>query len=135
MVRKRHKKRAWNSSNPLYRYQMRLKSKAKPKRSKKGGFTMARRRSHRTSRKGGLGLNRGIMGGLYHPTGMINQALVGIGTATAINSVIGEKIPFQSELVGFATGGVVGAGAVLLLKNAPKLLGGTNATAQGAVYY
>jgi len=138
MARKKHKKRAWNNTNPLYRYLQSKKAKAKPKRNKKGGSNMAkrRRRSHRASRSmGGLGLNRGIMGGLYKPTGMIDKALVGIGSATVAKTILPTVIPFQDEAIGFVTGGVVGAGAVLLAKNLPSIIGGTNVASQGQIYY
>jgi len=100
---------------------------------KTGGFQMAKRKSF-GKRRSGMGM--GILGVAY------KGALMGMGAATAVNSVTGgEKIPFQSELAaGVAgltagkgmknriVGAAAGAGATAALKYLPGMLRGANNT-------
>lgn len=81
--------------------------------------TMVRRRraSRRSSGFGG----RGMMGGLYHPKGIVANALLGAGAATLTEKVVNIH-PLQGVAVGFIVGGVGGAAG----SYARDMLRGTN---------
>lgn len=131
----KRKKKAWNNTNPLYRY-LHGGKKAKPKKPlrvkrkrAKGALSMVRhRKSHKRSFGGGSG-------------SLIKTALIGIGTAEFAN-FIPVNIPFKEEAAGAAgaylVGGknvksaLVGAGAVYLKK---MVMGQTSTTnTLGGVY-
>jgi len=84
---------------------------------------------HRKSsrRSGGLLGGMSMTKGFFTPKGLIAGALLGVGAAAAANHFLGgEKVPYQSEIIGFVTGGPVGAGANFLLKNMGNVLGGSS---------
>ena len=138
----KHKKRAWNMTNPLYRY---LHGKGKKHKAKARRVSHKRyrsvvsmaRRSKRVSHRRGMFGGSGLMG-------LVKPALEGVGTATVVNQLTGgEKIPFQSEVAGAAgaylmhrsiKSAAIGAGAVLLLKYLPNLMGGVSATSSNNAY-
>jgi len=102
----KRKKKAWNMSNPLYRYlHGKGKAKAKPARVKHKRVKKMSRRSRRVSHSS----PRGIMKGLYTPKGIIASMLLGAGAATLAEKVLPNVIPYQGEAIGFAVGGVGGA--------------------------
>ena len=117
----KRKKKAWNNTNPLYRYLHRTKTtrrraKTKVKRRRTGGLKMARRKkvSHRKSGLGGS-------------SSLIRSALVGIGAAH-LSGYVPVTVPYKEEIAGAAgaymLGGksmksaAVGAAAVFLTKMA-----------------
>ena len=78
---------------------------------------MPRKRHSRHSRGGFGGFGGGkIMNGIFTPKGLIASAVIGVGTASVARRFINIH-PLQDEALGFITGGVVGAGAVYLLKH------------------
>lgn len=90
---------------------------------------MARRRSVRhTRRSGGLGMQGKLMNGLLPTSGLIGNALKGLGAATVADA-IPVQFAFKHEAAAFLTGGVAGAGAVIVAKaltNSQNLQGGSN---------
>ena len=100
--------------------------KTRKKRIYRGAVSMVRRRgrgSHRKSMFGGSKLTNGM----FKPTGILGTATTAVGSATIINQLLGgEKFAYQSEAVGFVTGGIVGAGSVFALKKLPSLAGGSS---------
>ena len=84
---------------------------------------MARRKY---SRKASIGGGK-LMHGFIKPKGIIAGAIIGLGAALVANQLVGQKIPYQNELVGFAVGGAPGAVANLALKMLPSInLGGSS---------
>lgn len=114
----RRKKRAWNMSNPLYRYLhgKSKKVKVKVKHKRRSAIRMARRRARHSKRSIMSGAGVG---------GLAKSALIGIGTAH-LSGYVPVNVPFKEELAGavgaYLVGGknvksaVVGAGAVYLTK-------------------
>lgn len=99
MAKGHRKKRAWNMSNPLYRY---LHGGAKKtRRSKSRGGNMARRKKAGVSRSG-----FGLSG---FKSGMVGMALLGLGVAAANKRFAPQVIPFQAPVLGFLIGGPVAA--------------------------
>lgn len=80
---------------------------------------MARRR-RTSSRSSGFGGGK-MMGGLYHPKGIVANALLGAGAATLTEKVINIH-PLQGVAVGFVVGGIGGAAGAY----ARDMLKGTN---------
>jgi hypothetical protein len=127
----RKKKRAWNMSNPLYRYLHGKKAKVrkvKVKTKRTRGVRMAKKRFSRGKSKG--------MGGLMQ---LVKYATIGIGSASVVNQVTGGKeyTPFFHELAGAGAtyaltksvkGAVVGGVSVAVLKNLPNLMGNVGAS-------
>jgi len=87
------KKRAWNMSNPLYRY-LNSRKKSKSGRKSKRGGTMARRRSGR--RSGGFGIP--TMG-----KGLVGSLLMGMGAAAVAKRFVGAPL---GSFTGAAAGGL-----------------------------
>lgn len=107
--------------NEAFKYGKKRKFRAVKRRS----FSMAKHR--KSSRKGGLLSGGSLMTGIIKPKGMIAAAIIGVGAAAAANHVLGgERMPYQSEVIGFLTGGPIGAGANFLLKNMGNVLGGSS---------
>jgi len=117
----RKKKRAWNMSNPLYRYLQKKKkanskrvvkykkifSKGLAKAKRKRGVFMARRR---TSRR-----RSGSMGGMGS---LAKSGLMAIGAAEFAN-MIPINIPYKEEAVGAAAGAALGADGAPALGGCP----------------
>jgi hypothetical protein len=103
----RRKKKAWNMSNPLYRYLHGKKAKTKTKkRTRKRGISMARRKKHSRKSFGGGSL----MNGIIRPKGLIASALIGAGAATMVENMGFTPLGNLSGVgAGFATAGVGGA--------------------------
>lgn len=121
----KRKKKAWNMSNPLYRYlhgKKKVRTKAKTRHLR--GVSMARRRSHRSV----SGSSRSFMNkGLYSPKGILASALVGAGAATLAEKVLPQVIPYQGAVIGFSVGGIGGAvGAVARDALKPKMASAVN---------
>lgn len=56
--------------------------------------------------------------GLYKPKGMIQDALIGIGTAVTVGKLLPDvQFQYKEEAGAFVTSGIVGAGAVYALKH------------------
>ena len=110
-----HKKRAWNMSNPLYRYLHRSKKHTKKSR----GGKMVRHRRGKSS--GGGMLSRGIM-----PVGgLLGAAILGVGAAALAKRFIGAPLGgFTGAALGFTVGGVGGAAGGWLHDNIGNLGGG-----------
>jgi hypothetical protein len=120
----RHKKRAWNMTNPLYRYLHGGKSR-KAKHKKRGG-TMARHRKGSSHRGFGGGM---MTRGLIPVGGLIGAALLGAGAAT-LSDRAPQMIPYQKYAAGFAVGGLGGVVGVF----ARDALSGSSGTSSGTVY-
>ena len=104
------RKKAWNMSNPLYRYLHgggKRKARTKARRSTRRSYSMARRhrRFGRRSRGGGGGTifglsTRGLVGGL---------GLLGVGAGLLFNKQIAAmvpvSVPYKDKVVAFALGG------------------------------
>jgi hypothetical protein len=122
----KRKKRAWNSSNPLYRYLHGGKSRTKSK----GGNSMARRHKRRGSR-GGFGGGRKIFGlgtkGLLPSlgiAGVIGAALF----ADEIAAMIPVNVPAKDYLISYAIAGPAGVAARFAAKSImPSMTGGSSA--------
>ena len=81
---------------------------------------MSKRHYRRGARRamGGLIGKGSLMSGIVKPKGMIGNAVTGIGAAAIANELLGgEKFPYQSEAIGFITGGIAGGIGVFALKN------------------
>jgi hypothetical protein len=78
--------------------------------------------------------SKNLMNGLIKPTGIIQSALIGAGTATlAENAGITNAIPYGKYVAGFATagaGGVIGVFARDMLKG-----GVSGGSSSGVVLY
>jgi hypothetical protein len=132
------KKRAWNSSNPLYRYlQAKRGGKIKARRKKSTGQVnnMARRRKSYSRRS---------KGGLFGGSDLMTYGIgVGIG---AFGKGISSNLPLVNTLPTVAQTPAVAAGAALILKKDPvkmaigaligSMLFGGNASAsvEGKIY-
>jgi hypothetical protein len=105
----KRKKKAWNMTNPLYRYLHggKKKSKVKIRKTKRRRVSMARKRKSSSSGSsfGGGKLSRG----LFPVKGIIASMLVGAGIATLQEKLLPQVVPYQSEIAGFAVGGIGGA--------------------------
>jgi len=110
------KKRAWDNSNPLYRYLHGGKKKKKQKK-KRRVRSMARKRTSRKS--GGFGGNK-LMNGIIKPSGIIGQMIMGAGAATLVENVGITPLGANTGIAaGFLVGGIGGA-AGAFARNAIK---------------
>jgi hypothetical protein len=121
------KKRAWNSSNPLYRWQHRHSGKS-ARKTKRGGF-MARRRGKRSS--GGFGGGKKLL-----PVGgMLGAALLGLGAAAVAKRFLGAPLgQFTGAAAGFLVGGLGGAAGGYVHDNIGNV-GGASGTSSGQTVY
>ena len=74
---------------------------------------MVRRR--RTSvRKYARKTNNMVNSGLIHPSGLLQKALLGAGASAIAEKFLPQVVPYQNVAVGFAVGGIGGAGGALI---------------------
>ena len=77
---------------------------------------MARRARHSRSRgRGGFGGGK-LMNGLIKPSGMLGQAVSGLGAAY-VSNLIPVNIPYKPTIAAFLVGGIPGAVATVLVGN------------------
>lgn len=106
----KRKKRAWNNTNPLYRYlhskKKTVSKRAKVKRKFTGASSMARKKRYsRRASRGGFAVGKR----LFPVGGALGLALMGAGIATVQEKFLPQVIPYQSEVAGYAVGGIPGA--------------------------
>jgi uncharacterized membrane protein YeaQ/YmgE (transglycosylase-associated protein family) len=126
----KRKKKAWNNTNPLYRYLHGNQSKKAKKVRKSRGINMAKKRYSRKRSAGvaGFGGNK-LMNGIYKPTGMIQQVFNGIAAAHIAGYIpVANDFKYKEEVAGFVAGGIVGGAAVFAVKNLGKISGTSNTT-------
>ena len=101
------KKRAWNMTNPLYRY---LHRKGKTKTKRRKVYSMARRRRFGRRNRGGTKLfglgTKGLIGGLGI-LGVVGAAMF----SDQIAAMVPINVPFKQYGVAFAIGGPAGIAA------------------------
>jgi hypothetical protein len=130
----KRKKRAWNNTNPLFRYLQSKKNKTrkvKVKRKKSsGGFKMAKKRYHK---KGSSVMSGGkLMNGFFKPKGLIANALIGMAAAELSDSVAPQVVPYQNLAVAGVVGGLPGVAGAFIYNNViQKKGGGSNTYATG----
>lgn len=76
---------------------------------------MARRRHSRSRGGGGPGGGK-LMNGLIKPSGMLGQAVSGLGAAY-VSNLIPVNIPYKPTIAAFLVGGIPGAVATVLVGN------------------
>lgn len=114
------KKRAWNMSNPLYRY---LHKSNAGTQKKKRGVKMAKR--GRKSSRGGFGK------AMFPVGGFIGAALLGLGVAAVAKRFVGTPLgSFTGAAAGFAVGGLPGAVGGYVHDNIGNV-GGASSSQQG----
>jgi len=108
------KKRAWNSSNPLYRWLhshkrgKRVSRSTRRKARTRRVVRMARGRRSRRSSGGGFGLGGGRK--LFALGGTIGGAVLGLGIAALAKRFVGAPLGnYTGAAAGFAVGGIPGA--------------------------
>ena len=121
--------KAWGAKMKRLRNKVVTRSTTKRKRSttkRTGGVQMARRR--RTSVRRYAKKSKNIVNsGLFNVTGILGNAIKGAGAAAIAEKFLPQVIPYQNAAVGFAVGGVGGAGGALL----KDLIGGFSSTGTG----
>jgi hypothetical protein len=107
----KRKKRAWNMSNPLYRYLQGKKAKTvKVKvRKRTRGVQMAKKRY--SKKRSTFGGSNKLMNGFIQPKGIIAKALLGVAVSELNDSFAPQMIPMQGILLAGLVGGIPAAGA------------------------
>ena len=121
--------KAWGAK--MKRLRNKAVTRSTTKRKRTGGVQMARKRRRRTTRSYAKSYSRkgkNIMNsGLFNVTGILGNAIKGAGAAAIAEKFLPQVIPYQNAAVGFAVGGVGGAGGALL----KDLIGGFSSTGTG----
>lgn len=99
-------KKAW----AVFRENKTTTRKTKTRRSE----PMAKRRTSRGRSSGAFSSNK-MMNGFYKPSGMLGNALMGIGAAT-VAAKIPVNVPYKGVIAAGIVGGLPGAGAVFLMQ-------------------
>jgi hypothetical protein len=110
----KRKKKAWNNTNPLYRYLHSRKSKSPRKKAKRvsGVKHMARRKhAKKTHSFGGGKAKNMIMHGLYQPKGIVGGVLLGLGAAS-LSRKLPQVLPMQDLIAAAVVGGIPAVAAV-----------------------
>jgi hypothetical protein len=88
------------------------KTTTRTTKTKSRGASMKRKSGKRSS--SGFGGGK-LMTGFYKPSGMIQSALIGIGTAAVANK-LPINVPYKAVIAAGVTGGLPGAAAVYFMQ-------------------
>ena len=95
---------------------------------------MAKKKKVYARRRSGLG-GRHMTKGFFPVAGLVAAALLGAGAAAAQETLLPQKVPYQSLIAGYAVGGVAGAaGAYVKNMLAGGAVGGNGSGTLGYTY-
>lgn len=122
------KAKAWGAKMKRLRSKSISRTKIKRKRTlRTGGVQMARRRKTRSVRRYASRGKNIVNSGILPTSGIIGNMIKGAGAAAITEKFVPQMIPYQNAVVGFAVGGIGGAGGALL----KDLVGGFSSSGTG----